>query len=475
MLIFDVQLNRPFCMVRFLLGLTLVSTFVSCSDSSVHNSSIFFGGEIVNPTSDYVVLYHNDSYVDSVKLDDKNRFSFHLDSIEEGLYHFDHAPELQYVYLSKGDSLVARLNTVEFDESLVYSGTGSDINNFLIEIFLKNEKEEFIVKDFYKLDPKAFSAKIDSLHAEKIEQLKELAIDGQLTPRAMAMAEASIDYNSYITKEKYPFYHKRETGEETIHDLGKDFYNYRKKVDLNNRDLTYFRPYFDFMKWHFGNMSYMACLENCATDKKPVNDRLHFNKHKLALVDSLVEQTELRDILFRNVAMDYLLREHKTSEEATAFIEKFKSLSSNDEHKEEIDLLYKGIKNLQPNTTLPNLVVKDFNNTGVSIKDLANNKKNTVFYFWTAEQKNHFRNVNRHITFLEEKYPNYNFVGINLRTNFTEWKHLMEEYKLDQSKQFFGENFKELQMAMIIDGLNKCVIAKDTIVVDGFANLYTSL
>ena len=38
-----------------------------------------------------------------------------------------------------------------------------------------------------------------------------------------------------------------------------------------------------------------------------------------------------------------------------------------------------------------------------------------------------------------------------------------------------GENFKEIQMAMIIDGLNKCVIAKDTVIVDGFADLYKSL
>jgi hypothetical protein len=27
----------------------------------------------------------------------------------------------------------------------------------------------------------------------------------------------------------------------------------------------------------------------------------------------------------------------------------------------------------------------------------------------------------------------------------------------------------------VVDGLNKCVITKDTLVVDGFANLYTSL
>jgi len=463
-------------MVRLLLGLTVLSSLVSCSGTSENKSSIYFGGEIVNPTSDYVVLYHNDAYVDSVKLDNNNHFAFRFDNIEEGLYHFDHAPELQYVYLSKGDSLLARLNTVEFDESLVYSGKGSEINNFLIEVFLKNEKEEDIVKDFYVMDPETFSKKIDSLHTAKVNHLKDLALESEFSDRAYAMAEASIDYNTYITKEKYPFYHKKRTGEETIHELDDSFYEYRKKIDLNNKDLTYFRPYFDFMKWHFGNMSYTACLEDCTSDnKEPVVDRLHFNKHKLALVDSLVHQIELRDILFRNVAMDYLLREHKTSEEASAFIEKFKKLSSNDQHKEEIDLLYKGIKNLQPNTALPNLLVKNMNNEEVSIKELANNKKNTVFYFWTAEQKRHFRNVNQHITSLEEKYPHYNFIGINLRTNYNQWQQLMEEYQLDTNKQYFGENFKELQMAMIIDGLNKCVIAKDTVIVDGFANLYTSL
>ncbi|GAB4507626.1 MAG: thioredoxin family protein [Allomuricauda sp.] len=462
-------------MVRFLLGLTLVASIVSCSDAPENGSTVFFGGEIVNPTSDYVVLYHNDSYVDSVQLDDKNHFLFQLDSIAEGLYHFDHSPELQYVYLSEGDSLLARLNTVEFDESLVYSGTGSEINNFLIEIFLAIEEEEPLINEYFNLDPEAFSIKIDSLHASKLSLLNELNADNGFTPKALAMAEASIDYNTYINKEKYPFYHKKGTGEETIHELPEEFYRYRTNIDLNNKDLTYFRPYFDFMKWHFGNVAYMTCLEDCSNNKKPVSDRLHFNKHKLALVDSIVKQPELRDILFRNIAMDYLLREHTPSEEATVFIEKFKSLSTNNEHQEEIDLLYNGIKNLQPNTTVPDIAVKDINNEAVSLKTLANDKKNTVFYFWTADQKKHFINVNTHITSLEKKYPHYNFVGINLRTNFAQWKQLMDEYKLDAGKHYHGDNFKDLQMAMIIDGLNKCVIAKDTLVVDGFANLYTSL
>jgi hypothetical protein len=42
-------------MVRILLGLIVLSTF-GCANKNGECASVFFGGEIVNPTSDYVVL-----------------------------------------------------------------------------------------------------------------------------------------------------------------------------------------------------------------------------------------------------------------------------------------------------------------------------------------------------------------------------------------------------------------------------------
>ncbi|RIV49338.1 transaldolase [Flagellimonas taeanensis] len=466
----------PFNMVRFLLGLSLLS-ISACSEKSGQCAPVFFGGEIVNPTSDYVVLYHNDTYVDSVKLDANNHFSFNLEGIEEGLYHFDHSPELQYIYLKEGDSLLARLNTVEFDETLVFSGKGSEINNFMIEMYLAHETEEEnpIVQSYYLLDPEDFSKKIDSLRSIKINHLKDFARDNELSDRVMAMAEASIDYNTYISKEKYPFYHKKKTGEDTFHELDDSFYAYRKNIDLSSRDLTYYRPYFNFMKLHFGNLSYMTCLENCPTEKKAVSDHLHFNKHKLAMVDSLVKEVGLRDILFRNIAIDYLLKERNTNEECQVFIDKFRSLSSNEAHKEEITHLFNAIRNLQPNSRIPDLTLRDVDNNVVHLKDVVDKKKNTVIYFWTASQKRHFRNISQHINTLQKKYPDHNFVGINLKTSYPQWKLLLEEYGLETNNQFYGENFKEIQTSMVVDGLNKCVITKDTLVVDGFANLYTSL
>ncbi len=460
-------------MTRLLLGLSFLS-MLACSEGTKECPSVILSGEIVNPTSEFVVLFKDDMVIDSAKLDINHHFTFNLPGIEEGLYHFDHSPELQYVYLQEGDSMLIRLNTIEFDESLVFSGEGSEINNFLIEMFLAHEEEETMMYELYHLDPEKFSHIVDSLRTTKINTLEELVKENDLSAKVFSMAKASIDYTSYLYKEKYPFYHKKKTGEETIHDLGEEFYGYRKTLNLNDHNLTYFRPYFDFMKYHFGNLAYIKCMKNCDVDEEGmVMNHLHFNKHKLILVDSLVTEPQIRDVLFRNIAMDYLLKEHNTNEACQVFIDKFKSLSTNKQHKEEITMLYNGIQNLQPNRSLPDLEVWNANNQKINLRDISK-KKNTVFYFWTATQKRHFRNVMQHVDKLKKKHPDYHYIGISLRTTQQQWLQLVEEHDLDTTSQFRGDDFEMVQRAMIVDGLNKCVIAKDTLIVDAFANLYKS-
>ncbi|MEL6974305.1 MAG: transaldolase [Bacteroidota bacterium] len=459
-------------MIRLLLSLPIL-LIVACNSGPKECQNIFLAGEIVNPTSSHVVLYRDDMVIDSAKLDQHHHFTFNLQGAEEGLYHFDHSPELQYIYLQEGDSILIRLNTLEFDESLVFSGEGSEINNFLIEMFLIQEDEEPLIGSYFHLQPKEFSHKIDSLHALKIEHLNEVMEENSFSDGVLAMAKASIDYGSYIYKEKYPFYHKKKTGEETIHVLEEDFYGYRNDIDLNNRELSYFRPYYDFVKYHLGNLSYMACMKKCETDQVAEIDRLHFNEHKLKLVDSLVKETQIRDMLFRNIAMDYLLGEHRSDKACETFVKKFEALSTNEAHKGEIKMLYNGILNLQPNSEVPDIHILNVENHPVALKEISKDK-NTVFYFWTASQKRHMRKVLGHVANLEKKHPNHQFIGISLKTGHPQWLNILEEYSLDSSKQFRGENFKEVQTAMIVDGLNKCVIAKDTLIVDAFANLYKS-
>ena len=459
-------------MNKNLLYLFLFS-LIGCGVQEKKSPTVYFAGEIVNPTSDYVVLHKDDVVIDSARLDKDNRFSFALNSINDGLYHFDHSPELQYVFLENGDSLLIRLNTVDFDESLVFTGTGEEINNFLLEMFLANEEEEEFVNSLYTLEAESFGKKIDSLRELKIRLLNDLASETELSEKAIEMGQASIDYNCYIYKEKYPFKHKKRMGENTIHNLPKDFYGYRKDLNLNNGELTYFRPYYNFMAYHIGNLSYMNCTEECDIHENVIKNQLHFNRHKLKLIDSLVNEKSLRENLFRNVAIEYLLNVHDNEENNRIFINEFHEISDNKKHISEIDGLYKGIKNIQPNLRIPNIEVYDVNDKKVSLQEIVKDN-NIVFYFWTGTQIGHFNNITKRVAQLTVKYPEYTFVGINFNTEPSRWLSILETNQLDKTKQYRADNFEDLTHTLIINSLNKGIIIKDGFIENAFADLFTS-
>ncbi|MBT2160952.1 transaldolase [Zobellia barbeyronii] len=454
--------------------LYLFFAFLGSCAAEKSSPSVFFSGEIVNPTSDYIVLLKGDVVIDSAELDDDNRFSFSLDSITEGLYHFNHDPELQYVYLEKGDSLVVRLNTSDFDESLVFSGDGEELNNFLLEVFLAHEDEASSVRSMYRLNPVDFERNIDSLKQLKLEILNDIVTEGKLSKKELKIASASVDYNYNTYKEEYPFKHKRLTGEKILDDLPANFYDYRKDLIFDDKDLTYLRPYYNFMINHIGNMSYMTCSHACAIKNNVVRNQLHFNKHKLHIIDSLVQEKELKDNLFRYVAFDYLLKVHDSEKNNEEFIAGFRELSNNNKHMGEIDALYEGIKNIQPKKEIPNVAVTSITGDTMTLKQIAAKNNKTVFYFWSATDRMHFENIKRRIEQLSSKKPEYSYVGINIKTSETNWKAMLEISGLDQTNQYRSSDFEELTKSLVIYPLNKCIITDDKVIVDAFANVYTS-
>ena len=448
---------------------------LSCQKSQrTASDGVYFAGEIVNPTDDYVVLYRNQEVVDSAKLDVRNRFVFKLDSIQGGLHHFTNHPEWQYIYLEKGDSLLVRLNTVAFDESMVFSGTNGDVNNFLIEMFLHHEDEEVFVKNLYLLHPEEFSHKLDSLRQLKLNELRDLTSSANLSQEAYTLALASINYYNFMYKEKYPYLHRKWTGEETLHVLDSTFYRHRAWVPTNYKELVYYKPFFDYMKLHLSNLAYTACADNCSSTTKSRGHYLHLNQHKMHLVDSLILDEELRNNLFRSIVVDVLLKEHNPNTECSSFIKKFERLTTNDKHRHYIKQLYEGIKNLQPSKAVPHLDLVSANGTTTNLKQVAKSK-HTVFYFWSSGQKKHFRNTLKHIDKLKKKYPQTQFVGLCIMTSKSQWSTILLEGGIDASKQYWIENMDDVKNKLIVHSPNKCLIINNTLVEDGFANLYTSL
>ena len=154
----------------------LLTVFFGCKkdkeDDAVANNYAYLGGEIINPKTNFVVLFKNQEVLDTVNLNGINRFIYKIDSLNKGIYTFKHGNESQVVLLEPKDSILFRLNTLDFDESLVFTGNGDKKNNYLVNGFLEHEREERHIIRLCQLTPTQYEKHIDSIKARNQTILK---------------------------------------------------------------------------------------------------------------------------------------------------------------------------------------------------------------------------------------------------------------------------------------------------------------
>ena len=165
-------------------SVTLVLCFVlvGCKNiSTTSESNTYFGGEIINPKNDYITFYNPNSGLDTIQLDNNNRFLKEIDSLTPGLHSFVHGGEYQMVLLEPNDSLMLRLNTIDFDESLVFTGLGAKKNNYLIRTFLEDEIENKRLKEFCQMAPENLMSYLDSTKTVRLQELKSFTDKGDFS------------------------------------------------------------------------------------------------------------------------------------------------------------------------------------------------------------------------------------------------------------------------------------------------------
>ena len=174
-----------------LILLLLISLF-SCNKKDTDSSTTWIGGQIVNPKSDYVIFAQGEYILDTVKLDSNNFFLYHTDKMKDGLYILRHN-ETQVFYINPGDSIMLHVNTLDFDESLAYSGRGAEKNNLLMDLYLKKEVENKMLPKWYTLSPEEFTAKIDSIRNYKLNKYNEFLAKNKVDEGFKNVALTSIN------------------------------------------------------------------------------------------------------------------------------------------------------------------------------------------------------------------------------------------------------------------------------------------
>jgi len=416
--------------MRYIL-FSLVIFFIGCSSEHTRDKT-YVGGRIVNPNSSYIILEHNDDFIDTLTLDANHNFSYEFDQDDESVYSFVHYPESQSIYLQPGDSTVLRVNTLEFDESLTFGGSSSKENNFLIDMFLLNEKDNDLILSYYKISPQDFIHKTDSILSIRLEELEKLKAESNFTPYFQDLAEKTIRYEYFDMKERYAFLMKKYVPAK-YKEFPEDYFNYREEVNFNDSSLVSNFSYMRFLDNYLRNKSIVVC-ETENRDCFDLNNHQNL-KRRLNLVLELFENDHLK----RNFFNRFIRREivfsqtEEQLQETLNIIEKF-DLKAIDE--EELHQLIDIQSKYLIGRNLKDLKLKTPENKIVELKNISNGKP-ILLHTWSALSFESKKNNLGKIDDLIEKYPEIDFVSINLDfQNPQLWDNALKRFDYDLDSEF---------------------------------------
>jgi len=433
--------------------LLLLIVFTSCSKKNAVINPTYFGGEIVNPHDNFVLLYKDNKLIDTIPLAKNNTFTYQFKNFEKGLYIFKH-DEFQYIYIEPQDSLFLRLNTVDFDETLTFSGKGATKNNFLIHNFLSNETYAQNFGDYSNMPPVQFQKKMDSALMQSHILLDKYLQKYQFSEDFITIAKTLIDYNFYALKEKYViFNHKKKD-----FTLPENYYDYRKNINFNATNLITFYPYFNYLNLFINNVA--RTTNTCTSPYKTYTA-------KLKVIDSIIKDSIIKHDLLQKNGYSYFYKNDNT-QNRLAFLKTFKSCTNNKQLINQISTLAKSVMQLSKGTTFPNLELNDANHQKVYIKDVV--KTPTVIYFWTQKQPRHLRSVHKK-TAAYSQNSSYQFIGICIDDDASNWEKIMTN--LNYANDYKIANSKDIAQKLLLNSIHKVfVLNKDNVILSSDLNLY---
>ena len=432
---------------KYLLICSLIASItLGCNSNGDDSDYAFIGGEIVNPKNKNVILYNSKGKVaDTFELDANDRFLHKITNLQPGLYSIRHGGEYQMVLLEPNDSIMFRLNTYDFDESLVFTGKGAKKNNYLIKTYIANEKEAKKLSRYAQKEPEAFNKFIETRRVNRLNEFYAFLEHNEnvKTPFFKSVIEANINYNAYADKEIYPFAYFGNNKLTHIKDLPEDFYAYRTTIDYNANYLSNFFSYNRFLSAHFDNLALKTYYEKNPYHSTFDRHSTEYNKSKLYLIDSLITDETIKNYLLKSKARDFISHNHSEAE-AQEILDYYSEKSTNDDDKAYMKDLVNSLVQLRYGNPLPNLTVISFDNTEHSLPSIIT--KPTIIYFWTSNRKAQYRNSHYKVKDLKTKFPEMDFISVNINDNDDEfWKNIIKQYPFPTSSEY---KFKDSQKAL---------------------------
>ncbi|NEW79138.1 MAG: TlpA family protein disulfide reductase [Gelidibacter sp.] len=388
-------------------------TILSCKNDKEADFTII-SGEITNNRGGEITFKkpNNLEFNETIQVSKDGKF---LDTlfIESGNYSFQYGRNRAEIFVTPGSNLVINFNVDDFDNTLIFSGKGSEISNYL---FGKQKTEKKLLgenNEIYKLDEAPYVSKV-----KDIKTTLEKLVSGSkgIDDDFKAKEQRNINY-TYLTRlNNYQIFHSHyaqmpdfKTSEGFLKELDAVTYD-------NEEDFLFSPDYRTLVTNHYRKKAGELSRE------KQIDSDVAFIK----VVGALEKPILKNDLIYERVKYAFTY-----SEDIEGLYKQFMASSTNDAHKKEITKSYNKFKTVAKGQPSPKF--KDYENYAGGKTSLDDLKGNYIFInVWATWSNPNPREMN----FLKELETEYKgkkikFVSISVdrAADHDKWKSMIAENK----------------------------------------------
>jgi len=158
------------------------------------NNQIKFTANITNRNSDTLVIKGRNNFTQVIPIDKKGLFTTSFDA-PKGFYMFSDGTESSNLYLKPNSEVNLTMDAKEFDETIVYKGTGVNESNFLAQYAISNEKFQ---SEAFKKEAGEFAALLEAKKKADAESLEKGDFDPEFK---MALKGSFESFSQYAAQE----------------------------------------------------------------------------------------------------------------------------------------------------------------------------------------------------------------------------------------------------------------------------------
>ncbi len=315
----------------------LALALFSCNETKIPKTNVIFGGNIQNPNGDKFKISSSEKVVGEFEVNKDGSFKDTINEIESGYYYIRYNNETSPIYLEPGFDMDLKLNPEEFDESIVYSGTGALENNYLAQKALN--KEALGKLDSYQylgtLEEKDYVTKMDSIKNVELQFLEHSNITNE---SFKALEKANITYD-WVNKMRRFEPYKRFVTKNPDFKKSTAFPDVLSQVELENESLIGVQQYKNFLSNYYSEKS-------TAQAKK---DSIAQDVAYLKMVAQEVQSPKIKEYLLYNAAKYGVTY----TKELQNYYDIFMANTTNVAHKKEITEKYEKLLKLSKGATSP--------------------------------------------------------------------------------------------------------------------------